>query len=256
MIRAALGLFSAIALGVTAPAFAHDFFLLPEQFTVVSPGETTVRATVSAAFPKLETVVTADRFRRVGASGPGSPQLTLGGPLTDATALTLSASTPGLIIAGASTQARDVDYGEDRIDLIMAEYRVAPDVAARVRNFQRPRTLKATSRRFAKTAICIVRCGDRSAATRPLGMDLEFVGMAGNDDHFRLLHNGQPVANYPIDLVGQDGARSHLATDGRGVVHLPAAARGQMMLFAAVMTAPPGEERFRLDLTSFTLHRE
>lgn len=256
MIRVALGLATAVALGAAAPAFAHDFFLLPEQFTVADPGQTTVRATVSAAFPKLETVVAADRLRRVGASGPGSPQLTLGGPLDSATALTLSSSTPGLVIAGASTQPRDVDYGEDRIDLIMAEYRVAPDVAARVRNLQRPRTLKATSRRFAKTAICVVRCGDRSAAVKPLGMDLEFVAMAGNDDHYRLLHKGQPLPDYPIDLVGRDGARSHLATDGRGVIHLPAAARGQMMLFAAVMTALPGQERFRLDLTSFTLHRE
>lgn len=256
MIRVALGLVSAVALGAAAPALAHDFFLLPEQFSVPTPGQTTVRATVSAAFPKLETVVAADRFRRVGASGPGSPQLTLTGPLDNATALTLSASAPGLIIAASSTVPRDVDYAEDRIDLIMGEYRVAPDVAARVRNLPRPRTLKAVSRRFAKTAICVVRCGDRSAAVKPLGMDLEFVGVAGNDDHYRLLHKGQPLPNYPIDLVGPDGARSHLATDGRGVVHLPAAARGQMMLFAAVMTAPPAEERFRLDLTSFTLHRE
>ncbi|HEY0113378.1 MAG TPA: DUF4198 domain-containing protein [Allosphingosinicella sp.] len=256
MIRIALGLVGAVALGASAPAFAHDFFLLPEQFTVERPGETTVRASVSTAFPKLETVVAADRFRRVGASGPGSPQLTLAGLLENATALKLSASAPGLVIAGASTQARDVDYGEDRIDLIMGEYRVAPDVAARIKSLPRPRTLKAISRRFAKTAICVVRCGDRSAAVKPLGMDLEFVGATGSEDHYRLLHKGQPMLNYPIDLVGQDGARLHLTTDGRGVVHLPAAARGQVMLFAAVMTAPPGEERFRMDLTSFTLHRE
>lgn len=245
-----------VALGMAAPASAHDFFLLPEQFTVASPGQTTIRATVSAAFPQLETVLAADRFRRLGASGPGAPQLTLAGPLSNATALTLSAPTPGLVVAGASTPPRDVEYGEDRIDLIMGEYRVAPEVAARVRDLQRPRTLRVTSRRFAKTAICVVRCGDRAAAVQPLGMDLEFVGVAGNDDHFRLLRSGQPLANYPIDLVGPDGNRSHLTTDGRGVVHIPAAARGQMMLFAAFMTAPRGEERFGLDLTSFTFHRE
>ena len=255
MIRVALALIGAVALGAAAPVFAHDFFLLPQKFTVAAPGQTTVHATVSAAFPKLETVVAADRFRRVGANGPGSPRLTLAGPVDNATALMLSASAPGLVIAGTSTVPRDVDYGEDRIDLIMGEYRVAPDVAAKVRNLPRPRTLKAVSRRFAKTAICVVTCGDRSAAVKPLGMDLEFVGVAGNGDHYRLLHMGQPLRNYPIDLVGPDGARSHLATDGRGVVHLPSAARGQMMLFAAVMTAPPGEERFRLDLASFTLHR-
>lgn len=245
-----------VALGFAAPASAHDFFLLPEQFSVATPGQTTIRATVSAAFPQLETVVAADRFRRLGASGPGAPQLTMAGPLGNATALSLSAPAPGLIVAGASTQPRDVEYGEDRIDLIMAEYRVAPEVAARVRDLRRPRTLRVSSRRFAKTAICVDRCGDRSAAVQPLGMDLEFVGVAGNDDHFRLLRNGQPLANYPIDLVGQNGGRSHLTTDGRGVVHLPTAARGQMMLFAAFMTAPRGEERFQLDLTSFTFHRE
>lgn len=247
---------ASVAFGIAAPASAHDFFLLPEQFTVASPGQTTIRATVSAAFPQLETVLAPDRFRRLGASGPGAPQLTWAGPLGNATALALSAPAAGLVVAGASTPPRDVEYGEDRIDLIMGEYRVAPDVAARVRDLPRPRTLRVSSRRFAKTAICVVRCGDRAAAARPLGMDLEFVGVAGNDAHFRLLRNGRPLLDYPVDLVGENGSRSHLTTDGRGVVHVPAAARGQMMLFAAFMTAPRGHERFQLDLTSFTFRRE
>ncbi|MDP8993907.1 MAG: DUF4198 domain-containing protein [Pseudomonadota bacterium] len=255
MLRAAFGLIGALALGLAAPASAHDFFLLPEQFNVPRPGQTTIRATVSAAFPQLETVVAADRIRHVGASGPGAPQLIMAVPLSNATALTLIAPRPGVVVAGASIHPRDVDYAEDRIDLIMQEYRVAPEAAAAVRSLPNPRTLRVSSRRFAKTIICVGRCGDWPTAQRALGMPLEFVSVGSALDHFRLLRNGQPLPNYPVDLAHQDGRRIHLNTDQRGIVHLPTSARGAVMLFAAVMERPAAGERFGLDLSSLTVNR-
>lgn len=237
----------------SSPAGAHDFFLLPEQFTVAAPGEAWVCATVSAAFPRLETVVATDRFRRVGAAGAGEPRLGIAGPQENCTRLTVTAPVPGLIVAGASTVPRDVDYGDDRVDLIMGEYRVSPEAAAAVRALQRPRTLRVVSRRFAKTAVCVVHCGDWSAAAKPLGMPLEFVAVAGTAGAFRLLHDGRPLANYPVDAAGADGERAHLSTDGEGIVRAQAGPPGPSMLFAAFMRAPDGGERFSLDLTSLVL---
>lgn len=243
----------AIALTLSAAAAsAHDFFLLPDRFTPNAPGRVNVRATVSAAFPNLESVVPADRVGRLYAHGAGTPALSVTG--TGATALNLTLRTPtrGLVVAGASAAPRDVEYGEDRIGVILEEYRIDPAAVARL---AAPRVLRVSSRRFAKTIVCVARCSDRSAASRPFGVELEFVGSGRRDEHFVLLAHGRPLANHSVDLVTADGRRRHLHTDATGAVHLPSDARGNLMLFAALMEPPVNGDRFTLNLSSLTLAR-
>ena len=248
-----LGLSLAAVAGATA-ALGHDFFLLPERFTAQTR-EVAVSATVSAAFPRLENVVPADRVGRLHASGAGNPRLTVAGAGSNALNLTLSASQDGLAVTGVSALPRDVDYPEDRIGIILEEYRIGPVAAAAVERLSRPRTLQVSSRRFAKTIVCVVRCPDRSAAARPFGVDLEFVGVGQSTDHFLLLSEGRPLANHPVDLATSDGRRRHIATDANGQVHLPEDATGPLMLFAAVMEPPAQGQRFTLNLSSLTLER-
>lgn len=231
---------------------AHDFFLLPAQFNLSQPGRQEIQATVGSSFPKPEAVVTADRVDRLYAEGVGKPQLDVAGPGANALKLSLTVTSPGTVVAAVKTKDRDVEYAEDRIPLILGEYRVSPEAVAAVDGLPKPRTLKVSSRRFAKTFLCVQECADRSAAARPLGADLEFVSSGGAADHFRLLSLGKPLADYPIDLVTTDGKRLHLTTDGSGELHLPADAKGAMMLFAAVMVPPAGGERFTLNLSTLT----
>lgn len=246
--------FGALALGPSAVQ-AHDFFLLPDQFQVPRPGAVKIAATVGSSFPTPEVVVAADRVERVHVHGAGKPAVRIVGPAEKALTLEVTGARAGLLVTGVSTKARDVDYAEDRIPLILEEYRVSPDAAAAVERLQRPRTWLVSSRRFAKTIVCVKTCTNRSVAEQPFGADLEFVGSGSGGDHFRLLRKGSPLANYPVDLVGSDGKRQHVTTDARGEVHVPAAARGTMMLFAAVLVPPSGSERFILDLTSLTFNR-
>jgi hypothetical protein len=245
----------ALALLLPTVSSAHDFFLLPEAFVTADGSEATVMATVSAGFPTLEIVVDAERIAWVGAQGPGEPTLRIAAPAGNAATLVLSSAGPGLVVAGASTHPRDVEYGEDVVDLILAEYRVGPDARAATDALPRPRTLRATSRRYAKTLLCMTDCNDRSAATQPLGMAFEFVAVDGSDNQFQLRRDGTPLADYPVDLVTADSTRSHLATDAQGQIRLPANARGAMMLFAAFMQPPQGEGRFDMQLTSLTLNK-
>lgn len=255
MRKVIFGLAMAAAAGLASTAFAHDFFLLPEQFQAPVAGSVKIQATVGSSFPKAEAVVAADRVERLLVHGAGNPRLRVVGPGPTALGLEVTGAKAGLLVTGVGTKARDVEYGEDRIPLILEEYRVSPAAAAAVERLARPRTWRVSSRRFAKTLVCVQKCGSRSAAERAFGADLEFVGRGPGQDHFRLLRKGRPLANYPVDLVGLDGKRQHLSTDARGDVHLPAAARGTTMLFAAVLTPPSGSERFILDLTSLTFHR-
>lgn len=239
----------------SSAAYAHDFFLMPEAFTTPRAGGVNIQATVGSSFPKAENVVTADRVDRLFVQGPGKPQLSITGPGANALNLRVTGAAAGTVVAGVSTKARDVEYTEAQIPVILEEYRVSPSAQAAVAALPTPRTLKVSSRRFAKTILCVQRCGNRQAATRAFGAELEFVATNAAGDHFRLLKSGRPLGSYPIDLVGSDGKRQHLQTDAKGEIHLPRAAKGRMMLFSAVMTPPAGAERFTLDLTSLTINR-
>lgn len=236
-------------------AAAHDFFLLPEQFIASGKNGVALSATVGSSFPTPENAVPADRVERVVAFGAGNPQVHVMGAGPKALNLHVAGAAPGMLAVGGSAKPRDVDYAEDRIPLILGEYRVLPKAAAAVDALPRPRTWQVLSRRFAKTLVCVRSCGVRSAAERSFGAHLEFVGHRTSNRRFRLLASGKPLGNYPIDLVGQDGKRRHLSTDGRGDIHVPANARGVMMLFAAKLEPPAGAGRFTLDLTSLTFSR-
>ena len=244
----------AIAAGPAA-ANAHDFFLLPDQFNPSRPGPRDVQASVGSSFPQPENVVPADRIDRLFARGAGKPELAVAGPGPKALNLRLTGAGAGTVVAAVKSRDRDVEYAEDRIPLILEEYRVSPEAVAAIEKLPEPRTLKVSWRRFAKTLLCVQRCGDRSVASGALGVDLEFVASGTAADHFRLLSLGRPLGDYPVDLVSADGKRLHLKTDAKGEVHLPAGARGSLMLFAAVMTAPTAGERFTLNLSTLTFAR-
>jgi hypothetical protein len=243
------------ALILPSAAAAHDFFLLPEQFVASGEKGVVLSATVGSSFPVPENAVPADRIERIVAAGAGNPQVHITGAGPKALNLHVAGAGTGLLVVGGAAKPREVDYAEDRIPLILGEYRVLPKAAAAVDALPKPRTWQVLSRRFAKTFVCVRSCRVRSAAERSFGAHLEFVGHRSSRDRFRLLTSGKPLANYPIDLVDADGKRRNLKTDARGEVHLPADARGMLMLFAAKLEPPVGQARFTLDLTSLTFSR-
>lgn len=250
-----LGAAAITALLSTSAAGAHDFFLMPDQFRTPNASPIKISATVGSNFPKAENKVDADRVERLLAAGAGSPRVRVTGVTATALGLEVTGARTGLLVTGVTTKARDVDYAEDRIPLILEEYRVRPAAAAAVAQLPRPRNWKVSSRRYAKTFVCVRTCANHAVGGRATGASLEFVSRSASFRHFRLLGGGKPLANYPVDLVGRDGKRQHLTTDRKGDVHLPAGAQGTMMLFAAVLEPPRGSERFTLDLTSLTFHR-
>lgn len=252
--RLRLGIFAA-GVSLASAAHAHDFFLLPNSFTIAAGRTPVIQATVGSSFPSAETALAADRIDQLYARGSGAPRLQAGAVGTNALNLTLTGARPGTVVAAVKVRDREVDYAEDRIPLILEEYRISREAQAAVEALSRPRTLRVLSRRFAKTIMCVRTCGRTSEAARPMGVALEFVATGTGRDHYRLLSMGRPLPDYPVDIATSDGQRRHIATDDSGVVHVPTDARGPIMLFAAVMTPPTGGGRFTLDLTTLTLSR-
>lgn len=255
MKRLLAGALAVAALCLPSVAAAHDFFLLPEQFIASGKNGVVLAATVGSSFPVPENPVPADRIERVAAIGAGNPRVHVKGVGPKALNLHVAGARPGLLVVAGSAKPREVEYAEDRIPLILGEYRVLPSAAAAVEALPKPRTWQVLSRRFAKTFVCVRSCAVRLPAERSFGAQLEFVGHRASSDSFRLLAAGKPLANYPVDLVGQDGKRQHLSTDSRGGLRLPGSARGPMMLFAAKLEPPAGSGRFTLDLSSLTFSR-
>lgn len=236
-----------------APAAAHDFFLLPGEF---EPGgaSTNIAATVGSAFPTPEIIVTADRIGAVTVrSARGSARVAVLGPRDKALELALTSPETGPAVVAVALKPRDVEYGEDRIDLILEEYHVSTAAKAAVAALPRPRTLKVDSRRFAKTVVCRSTC--EGLATVPAErFELEFVPVAAGA--FRLLEGGAPVATYPVTIATRDGKRRHVETDAKGEIALPTDATGPVMLFASTMATPQAAgQRFILRLTSLTAER-
>ena len=127
-----IGLNAAITTSLATSAFAHDFFLLPGQFTAPVAESQVVQASVGSNFPTPKNVVTADRVDRLFAAGAGKPQLSVTWPGAKALNLRVTGASRGMVVAAVKTKDRDVEYAEDRITLILEEYRVSPEAAAAV----------------------------------------------------------------------------------------------------------------------------
>lgn len=76
MRRFIIGAALAGAAAFASAASAHDFFLLPEQFTTERDGAVSIQATVGSSFPTPEIAVPADRIDRVVTAAAGNPQVT------------------------------------------------------------------------------------------------------------------------------------------------------------------------------------
>lgn len=243
------------ALASASAAAAHDFFLLPQLFEAGTNDPVHIQATIGSSFPTPENVVPADRVESLRAIGPGDPQVEVVRQGPKALEMHLRGAKEGVVAVAVTSKPREIEYSEDRVPLILEEYRVAAAAVAAVDALPRPRTWLVTSRRFAKTFLCVQTCQNRAAVDRAFGATLEIVGRSSSNDHFRLLAGGEPLGEYPVDLVTSDGKRLHLMTDKQGEIHLPSHHRGTMMLFAAKLEPPAGQGRFTLDLTSLTFKR-
>ncbi|PZP18121.1 MAG: hypothetical protein DI607_05790 [Sphingomonas hengshuiensis] len=187
--------------------------------------------------------------------GQGSPKLSVVSADADGLALRVDGAAAGTVVAAVSMKARDVDYGEDRIPLILEEYRIAPAAVASIERGRKPRTLRVVSRRMAKTIVCAATCDGMQTAVAPMGEGFEFVAADATGTRYRLMMNGRPLGSYPVDLADATGKRIKITTDANGEIAAPPAGAGLHMLFAAHMTLPKDQERYSLDLTSLTVER-
>lgn len=119
--KATFALLAALNATWASSARAHDFFLLPDDFTPEVGQSVAIAATVSAAFPKVETAVTADRMaeKSVGVGGASTPLQFAGSGASSR--LTHRPGGEGDAVLVVNLAARDVEYPHAQIETILHE---------------------------------------------------------------------------------------------------------------------------------------
>lgn len=222
-----------VALGATA-LWAHDFWLVPDAFSIVPGGEFTVRGQTSSKFPTSESAVAIDRIASA--------------VLIDANATTplqnLSHSGTSLVIRQSVSRA----IGQRIVAVALhprlvrespesfRRYLVLEGAPEALERYQREGRLPVDSvtRRYAKYAKTLVEVGrgGPGAFDRIVGHPAELVplvdprGLAVGDSlPVRLLFRGQPVAGAKLHAGAAAGDRDPeelvLATDAAGVIRIP-----------------------------------
>ena len=244
---------AALALLSAGAAAAHDFFLLPQNFTGPVDRPLIVHVTSSSDFPDPDVGPTRERLGEIAAVVGGRPANVVVQAQTAKTLrLAVSSRQQGLGFITVQTPWRDADWGPQQVDTYLEEHPFRPsDVAEARRLLPEPRTLKVRSRRLAKTLACFSACTPGGAAAA--GLEVEFVPEAGRPGTFRLLRDGRPLAGQPVTVRPATGQRRTVVTDAGGHVSVPAGASGAVLLLAATLDAPskPGG-RFTARLASLT----
>lgn len=221
-----------LAVAVPAAAWAHDFWLVPNAFTIAPGGLLEVRGQTSSAFPTSESAVTTERVaaaRLVGATSSAAIRdLSTSGKLL---VLRHRPRAAGQYVVAAMLRPRSVRESAAGFRRYL-ELEGAPEAAARYEREGRLPTRDSVTRRYAKYAKTLVRVGrgGASAFTRTVGHPLELVPMndplalrTGDTLRVRLLYRGRPLSGARVHAgaapaEGDTAIEQSPTTDARGVV--------------------------------------
>ena len=227
---------------IAATAAAHDFWLIPNAFTIAPGSVLEIRGQTSSRFPTSEGAVAPDRVadaRIVDASG-ATPLRNLS--VADKSLLIRQpVRTPGQKIVAVITKPRSVRESAEGF----RHYLVAEGAPEALERYQRDGKLPTDSitRRYAKYAKTMVEVGRGGSRVyqQALGHPLEFVPLsdpaalrAGDTLGIRLLFRGQPLAGIKVHASGvpadpglapaaaaERAQEVTVQTDAQGVARIP-----------------------------------
>ncbi|MGE0439003.1 MAG: DUF4198 domain-containing protein [Vicinamibacterales bacterium] len=222
-----------------AAVLAHDFWLVPDAFSIAPGGELVVRGQTSSDFPKSESAVALDRIASaalIGATG-SEPIRGLSHAGTSLLIRQPMSREPGQRVVAVALHPRTVRESPESFRRYLV-LEGAPEALAR---YERDGLLPTDSitRRYAKYAKTLVEvgAGGPAAFDRPASHPAEFIPLAdpralapGDTLPVRLVFRGQPVRGARLHAGTAptgDGAKDFdLTTDAHGVARVPIARRG------------------------------
>jgi hypothetical protein len=226
------------------PAHAHDTWFAP--LPADAPGSVALALGTGNQFPVQESGIGMQYLLYSGCRGePGSAPLTLQRTADAPTALQLRVRTDSgrPLTCWAQTSSFEVELGDDKIALYLREIQAPPEVRDAWAQM-RARGVK-WKERYTKHARIELNLGAGARSSEPVASAGVPVNMAmdmllespqrtpkrGESMQFRVLRNGQPLADFPVELRGDRIALGiWRKTDAEGRVRFPAPLAGRWVL--------------------------
>jgi uncharacterized GH25 family protein len=210
---------------LVSPAFAHDTWLLPADFTVPPGATVSADMTSAMAFPRGETAIKPGRIARSGLRLAGRTSALRPGPAT-ATALRLRAAVPAAGVAAlwVELHPRTLDLEDALVEEYLREIGAWETAGAEWRAAGR----QPWRETYVKCTKSFVRVGDAAGASplswsEPVGLALELVPEvdptavgAGSKLAVRLLRGGAAMAGQPVVAEAAGGKPVLAQTDKDG----------------------------------------
>lgn len=208
------------AMGVTAPAIAHEMFLRPEA-ALQQPDSDQVVRLINGTFDKSENSISRDRMADVSIVAHGNvTKPPVGNWSDDASSSYLKYRTgkAGTYVIGVSTRPKLITMSPQDFIAYLQHDGVLDTLAA----FEKENKLTQVRERYSKHVRAVVQVGDRKTGdfVRPLGHPVEIVLdqnpyelKFGKDLSFRVLFKGKPLANQLV-RASYEGFHGHDASGG------------------------------------------
>ena len=226
------------ALG-TAPARAHDTWLLPDQPKVDAGQPVTFAITSGMAFPAEETAIDDERVARSAVRLAGA-QEPFAGQREGERALHLSVvlARTGIATAWVELRPRSIELTPDQVSHYVEEIGAPAEVLARWQAMPEPRRWREAYRKHTKTFVRVGEAAEDRSWSEPVGSPVELVPeqdptalTAGDELTILLLRGGAPAAGANVALVHAGGERAVVrATDAGGRVTFPLARAGWYLI--------------------------
>lgn len=240
-----------LACALTASLAAHEFWVTAVQWEVAAGGKLTILANVGSVFPAADSFTTPDRVASVRLVGPGI-DVAIPPPYrreADSLAADVTApSAPGTYVGVFAIKPRTAEKSGTVFEEHLKHQGLTHVAAERAARGETAKAVRERYSRYGKTLITVGSGGDRSAATRALGLKIELVPLAdptalaaGSPLRVRLLLDGKPLpgalagAIYAGAKAAPDSWPLTATTDARGEAEFLLEHRGPWLVRAVTM---------------------
>ena len=230
-------------------ASAHEYYLMPEQFTVKSGDPFSVRHRLGQKFQgnEIPYIGVWNIRSEVWQNGDMRP---VKGQDGDRPALTISNDDSGLL---SIIHQSNVDFLTfktwEKFTAYATKEGLDHALVASEQGLKPKEGLKEAYARYAKTLVSVN--GTTEGRDMPTGLKIELVALAhpllldqSDPMLVQLLYEGKPLADARVKVFVGTGTEFayQIQTDGEGKVQVPADGPGPYLLNAIHMTEPQGEE--------------
>lgn len=253
-----------LSLMISAPALAHDTWLIPERFTVPNASVAQLELTSGMSFPALATSIKPDRIdsARCRFSGQQSDLVDFE---SEPKSLRLFARIPAPAIATCwvALKPRSIELTPKQVQEYLHEIGANDSVRQQWNQAAQPKRWRETYTKEAKTFVSVGTIEQDVSWAEPVGLSLEIVPEkdpaalhVGDAFPVQVLKAGKPLAAFPLGIVHESNSRGTIRkTDSHGRVTFRLNRAGRwLMRGTELRSAPQADGERESTFTTLTIN--